>query len=73
MSVLKAAGLRISRCIGNVFVERLWRGVKYEGVYLNTYESVTKAGQASEPIFSSIMQFADTWVLAGRRRIRSMW
>jgi len=30
----------------NVFVERLWQLVKYEGVYLHAYESVsqTKAG-----------------------------
>ena len=27
----------------NVFVERLWRSVKYEEVYLNSYESMTEA------------------------------
>ena len=27
----------------NVFVERLWRSVKYEEVYLKAYESVTEA------------------------------
>jgi len=27
----------------NVFVERLWRSVKYEEVYLKTYETVTEA------------------------------
>jgi len=27
----------------NVFVERLWRTVKYEEVYLHAYESVTEA------------------------------
>jgi len=27
----------------NVFVERLWRSVKYEEVYLNAYESVAQA------------------------------
>ncbi len=27
----------------NVFVERLWRSVKYEEVYLRAYASVTKA------------------------------
>lgn len=26
----------------NVFVERLWRSVKYECVYLKAYDSVTK-------------------------------
>jgi putative transposase len=28
------------RCLDNVFVERLWRSVKYEDVYLRGYESV---------------------------------
>ena len=35
-----------SRAIGwrdNVFVERLWRSVKYEEVYLRAYESVSEA------------------------------
>ncbi len=27
----------------NVFVERLWRSVKYEEVYLKTYDSVAEA------------------------------
>ena len=27
----------------NVFVERVWRSVKYEAVYLRAYESVTEA------------------------------
>ena len=31
----------------NVFVERLWRSVKYEEVYLHAYESVSAAGTAS--------------------------
>ncbi len=28
------------RCLDNVFVERLWRTVKYEDIYLRNYESV---------------------------------
>ena len=27
----------------NVFVERLWRSVKYEGVYLRAYDSANQA------------------------------
>jgi putative transposase len=49
--VLTTAGVRISmdgkgRCIDNVFVERLWRSLKYECVYLNAYAtgSETRAG-----------------------------
>ena len=46
--VLKAHGIKISmdgkgRWIDNVFVERLWRSVKYEEVYLHAYESVAAA------------------------------
>ena len=42
---VEAAGVRVSmdgrgRCLDNVFVERLWRSVKYEDVYLRGYESV---------------------------------
>jgi len=42
---LEKAGVSVSmdgrgRCLDNVFVERLWRSVKYEDVYLCCYESV---------------------------------
>jgi putative transposase len=45
---LRDRGIKISmdgkgRCIDNVFVERLWRSVKYEEVYLYAYESVAEA------------------------------
>jgi putative transposase len=30
------------RCLDNVFVERLWRSVKYEDVYLKRYETVAQ-------------------------------
>ena len=44
-SRLENAGIRVSmdgkgRCLDNVFVERLWRTVKYEDVYLRNYERV---------------------------------
>jgi len=46
--VLKAAGILTSidgkgRWVDNVFVERLWRRLKYEDVYLKTYDSVAEA------------------------------
>ena len=31
------------RWVDNVFVERLWHSVKYEGVYLKAYDSITDA------------------------------
>jgi putative transposase len=44
-SRLEKAGVSVSmdgrgRCLDNVFVERLWRTVKYENVFLRCYESV---------------------------------
>jgi putative transposase len=46
--VLLAHGIKISmdgkgRCLDNVFVERLWRSVKYEEVYLKAYANVLEA------------------------------
>ena len=34
-----------SRWIDNVFIERLWRSLKYEGVYLNAFETGAQARQ----------------------------
>lgn len=48
---LKDEGIRISmdgkgRWRDNVFVERLWRSIKYEEVYLHAYDSVAEATQS---------------------------
>ena len=48
LTVLERNQIRISmdgrgRWMDNVFVERLWRSVKYEEVYLKAYESVAEA------------------------------
>lgn len=45
---LKAAKIRISwdgrgRALDNIFVERLWRSVKYEDIYLKEYQTVPEA------------------------------
>ena len=47
-AVLQGRGVRISmdgkgRCMDNIFVERLWRSLKYEEVYLKAYETVADA------------------------------
>jgi putative transposase len=47
---LEAAGVAVSmdgrgRCLDNVFVERLWRTVKYEDIYLWRYEAVPQLQQ----------------------------
>ena len=46
--VLKQHGIQVSmdgkgRWRDNVFVERLWRSVKYEEIYLHAYETVSSA------------------------------
>jgi putative transposase len=33
------------RWIDNVFIQRLWRNLKYEEVYLNAYDTVAQATQ----------------------------
>jgi len=48
IKVLVAGGIQISmdgrgRCFDNIFVERLWRTVKQEEVYLNEYQDVWQA------------------------------
>jgi putative transposase len=45
---LKRGGTRISmdgkgRCIDNIFIERLWRSLKYECVYLHAWETGSQA------------------------------
>ena len=45
---LKSSNIKISmdgkgRWMDNVFIERLWRSLKYEEVYLKAYETVTEA------------------------------
>ena len=46
--VLEQGGIAISmdgkgRCMDNIFVERLWRSLKYEEVYLHAYANVAEA------------------------------
>ena len=46
--VLQEQGIRISmdgkgRYLDNIFVERLWRSIKYEEVYLKAYQTVAEA------------------------------
>jgi putative transposase len=39
------------RCMDNIFIERLWRTVKYENVYLMHYESVPEGRQGINAYF----------------------
>jgi putative transposase len=54
---LKAADIRISwdgrgRALDNIFVERLWRSVKYEEVYIKDYQSVPDARRNIQAYFT---------------------
>ena len=54
---LQAKGVRVSmdgrgRWVDNVFVERLWRSVKYEDIYLHAYETVSEVRTALKSYFS---------------------
>jgi putative transposase len=54
---LERAGVSVSmdgrgRCLDNVFVERLWRSVKYEDVYLRCYESVPELERGLRAYFA---------------------
>jgi putative transposase len=53
---LRQGGIQISmdgrgRALDNVFVERLWRSVKYEEVYLREYNTVREARQGLQRYF----------------------
>jgi putative transposase len=53
---LKTNGIEISmdgrgRCFDNIFVERLWRTVKYEEVYLHAYEDLREARERLKGYF----------------------
>ncbi len=53
---LQAAEVAVSmdgrgRCLDNVFVERLWRSVKYEDVYIRGYETVLELEQGLKRYF----------------------
>jgi len=56
IGVLRSHGIAISmdgkgRWVDNVFVERLWRSVKYEDVYLKAYSSLGDARQGLREYF----------------------
>ncbi len=57
VSVLKNSDVKISwdgkgRALDNIFIERLWRTVKYEEVYLNDYETGLEAWTRLDSYFN---------------------
>ena len=56
VGLIQGHGIRLSmdgkgRWVDNVFVERLWKSVKYEEVYLHAYDSVSQAQQGLQRYF----------------------
>ena len=57
LSVLEAHGIQISmdgvnRALDNILIERTWRYLKYEKIYLNSYESLTELKTAIDKYFT---------------------
>ena len=53
---LEKAGIQISRdgrgrVFDNIFIERLWRTVKYEEVYIHSYDTVKEARESLDNYF----------------------
>jgi len=58
-SILKSRDIQISmdgkgRCIDNVMIERLWRSLKYEDIYLKHYQSVAE-------LYDGLTQYFQTY------------
>lgn len=57
IKVLKDNGIKISmdgkgRCLDNIFIERLWRSVKYEEIYVNEFQSVEQLRKSLKKYFN---------------------
>jgi len=55
-SILESCNIKISmdgrgRCLDNIFVERLWRSVKQENIYLNNYQNVLEVRNGLDKYF----------------------
>ena len=56
VGLIQGHGIQVSmdgkgRWVDNVLVERLWKSVKYEEVYLHAYDSVAQARQGLQSYF----------------------
>lgn len=59
------------RWMDNMFVERLWRSVKYKEVYLEAYENGAEARGSLNRYFGFHNQKDTTRALTGKHPIRS--
>lgn len=77
-NLLQTYGIQISmdgtgRWRDNVFVERLWRSLKYEEVYLHAYETVSDAQQGVARYVTFYNQIRPHRALDGRTPDRVYW
>ena len=54
---LTKIGIKISmdgkgRCIDNVYIERFWRAIKYEAIFLNEYDDINELEKGVKKIYS---------------------
>ncbi len=73
-STLRSRGISISmdgkgRWMDNVFIERLWKSVKYEDIYLKAYGSMARGRKGLPPISCSTTKNGGTKTLTGRPRL----
>ena len=57
INILERSNIKINmdgrgRAFDNIFIERLWRSVKYEEVYIHNYETVKDAYQSLNKYFT---------------------
>ncbi len=72
---LKEAGIRISmdgrgRCLDNIFIERLWRSLKYEAVYGRRLVTTFPEAPSSATIGPSLGSHPRN---VGLDRVRNIW
>lgn len=69
--ISRSKGVKISmdgrgRCLDNIFVERLWRTVKQENVYINQYSSMTEAKIGLTRFFNDYNNYRPHQALNGK-------
>jgi len=58
------------RAMDNIFIERLWRSLKYEEIYLKEYDSVAALKTALKAYFNFITTSGHTALFPGKLQQR---
>ncbi len=75
IEILKEKEIKISmdgkgRAMDNIFIERLWRNVKYEEIYINEFKSVDQLRKALKNILIFTTMNGRIKVLMDRPRLK---